>query len=282
MTARSAAPAEGVLGYPVRVVAERLGIPTATLRTWNQRYGIGPAVHQPGRHRLYSEADIVLLERMCALIKSGASPSGAAGLVREGGAARGDIAPLLEAAFALDTPAISRLLTAHLRDFGVVGTWDQLCRPAFADIVARQGAGEGCIDVEHLLSWCVMSVLHRTNPPPAQGVPVRAVLACTHGETHSLPLEALRAALAERGAGAHMLGADVPAAALSDTLRRLGRGVPVMLWSQQESTALISAVRTGIEAGARVHVGGPGWTSIILPERVVRVADLREAIDLMS
>ncbi|MET9490753.1 MerR family transcriptional regulator [Nocardia sp. NPDC006630] len=282
MTARSVSPAESGLSYPVRIVAERLGIPTATLRTWNQRYGIGPAAHQPGRHRLYTEADIALLERMRALIDAGASPSGAAELVRAGSARRGDTAPLLRAAFAFDTAAVSRLLTAHLRDFGVTGTWDLLCRPAFADIVARQGEGEGCIDVEHLLSWCVMSVLHRTNPPPASGVPVRVLLACTRGEAHSLPLEALRAALAERGVGAHMLGADVPTDALSGTLGRLEPGVAVMLWSQQESTALTSAVRAGISAGAQVHVGGPGWAAVILPEQAIRVADLWDAVERLS
>lgn len=282
MSARFETSAESVLGYPVRAVAGRLGIPAATLRSWNQRYGIGPAAHERGRHRLYSEADIALLERMHALIKSGASPAGAAGMVRGAGGARGAREPLLEAAFALDTTGVSRLLTAHLRDFGVVSTWDELCRPAFADIVARQGGGEGCIDVEHLLSWCVVSALHRTNPPPEIESPACVVLACTSGETHSLPLEALRAALAERGIGAHTLGADVPTEALTDTLRRLGRPAALMLWSQQESTALTSAVRTGLAAGARVHVGGPGWASVILPERAIRVADLSDAIDQLA
>ncbi|MCW2557888.1 MAG: hypothetical protein JWP55_1852 [Mycobacterium sp.] len=37
--------------YAVRAVAERVGVPTATLRSWNQRYGIGPADHDRGRHR---------------------------------------------------------------------------------------------------------------------------------------------------------------------------------------------------------------------------------------
>ncbi|WP_330181194.1 MerR family transcriptional regulator [Nocardia sp. NBC_01503] len=278
MTARSESTADTGQGYPVRVVAERLGIPAATLRSWNQRYGIGPAAHQPGRHRLYSEADIALLERMHALIKAGATPAGAAGLIRAGSVIRGEYRPLLEAAFALDTAATSRLLIAHLRDFGVIGTWDELCRPAFAEIVARQGAGEGCIDVEHFLSWCVMSALHRTNPPPPSEVSPRVVLACTRGEAHSLPLEALRAALAERGVGAHTLGPDVPTDALADTLRRFEEPVAVVLWSQQESTALTSVVRVGLAGGARVHVGGPGWAEVILPEAAIRVTSLLDAV----
>ncbi|WP_157128731.1 MerR family transcriptional regulator, partial [Nocardia amamiensis] len=69
------APVSDAAGYTVRAVAERLGIPTATLRSWNRRYDIGPPQDRPGRHRLYTEADIAVLERMLALIRAGASPA---------------------------------------------------------------------------------------------------------------------------------------------------------------------------------------------------------------
>ncbi|MFI6047047.1 MerR family transcriptional regulator [Nocardia sp. NPDC051321] len=276
------APASDAAGYTVRAVAERLGIPTATLRSWNRRYNIGPPQHRPGKHRLYTEADIALLGRMFRLIQDGASPAGAAATVRGPAPRLGDRFPLLAAAFTLETRAVSSYLEAHFRAFGVVDTWDQLCRPAFADIVARQGAGEGCIDVEHLLSWCITSVLHRTNPPPDVPAPHPVVLACTSGETHALPLEVLRAGLAERDVSAYMLGADVPTSALTDSLARHDQPAAVMLWSQQESTALTSAVRLCLNAGSRVLVGGPGWDSVILPDAAERVASLAEAIDYLS
>ena len=38
----------------VAAVARKLGIAPATLRTWDRRYGIGPAHHAPGKHRRYS------------------------------------------------------------------------------------------------------------------------------------------------------------------------------------------------------------------------------------
>lgn len=272
-------PVSEAAGYTVRAVAERLGIPTATLRSWNRRYDIGPRQHRPGKHRLYTEADIAVLERMLALIRAGAGAAGAAAAVRGPAPMLGEHASLLAPAFALDVRAVSDRLEAHVRAFGVVDTWELLCRPAFAEIVERQLGGEGCIDVEHLLSWCIVSVLHRTNPPqePSRDIPV--VLACTGGETHSLPLEVLRATLADRGVGAYMLGADVPAAALADTLTRFDRPAAVLLWSQQETTALTSAVRTCLDANARVLVGGPGWEAVFLPENVERVDGLGEAAD---
>lgn len=276
------APVSDAAGYTVRAVAERLGIPTATLRSWNRRYNIGPPQHRPGKHRLYTEADIALLGQMLTLIQDGASPAGAAAAVRGPMPRLGDRFPLLAAAFTLETRAVSDYLEAHFRAYGVIDTWDRLCRPAFGDIVARQGAGESCIDVEHMLSWCITSVLHRTNPPPDAPAPRPVVLACTGGETHALPLEVLRAALAERDVSAHMLGADVPTGALTDSLARHDRPAAVMLWSQQESTALSSAVRACLDAGSRVFVGGPGWDSVILPTAAERVASLSDAVDHLS
>ncbi|MFQ6329324.1 MULTISPECIES: MerR family transcriptional regulator [unclassified Nocardia] len=275
-------PASDAAGYTVRAVADRLGIPTATLRSWNRRYNIGPPQQRPGKHRLYTETDIEVLGRMLALIRDGATPAGAAAVVRGATPTLGDRAALLFAAFALDATTVCDRLAAHVRAFGVVDTWDQLCRPAFADIVARQHAGEGCIDVEHLLSWCITSVLHRTNPPPEGPTSRPVVLACTSGETHALPLEVLRAALAERGVGAWMLGADVPTTALTDALARHDRSACAVLWSQQESTALTSAVRACVAAGAGVFVGGPGWDAVILPDSVVRLDSLTDAADRLS
>ncbi|WP_431955835.1 MerR family transcriptional regulator [Nocardia lijiangensis] len=282
MTAGPAS-ASGAAGYTVRAVADRLGIPTATLRSWNRRYDIGPT-HQPGKHRLYSESDIAVLEQMLVLIRSGASPAGAAAAVtgRQSAPERGLWEPLLTAAFALDTRALSALLTAHLHAYGVIDTWNLLCRPAFAAIVSRQLAGEDCVDIEHLLSWSVTAVLHRYTPPavPANAQP--AILACTGGETHALPLEALRAALGERGVSAWMLGADVPAAAISDALARTDHRPDVVLWSQQESTALTSAINACAAVGARVFVGGPGWDSVLLPEVAIPVTTLADAVDRIA
>ena len=71
----------------------------------------------------------------------------------------------------------------------------------------------------------------------AQSTASSIILACTETETHTLSLEALRAALAERGRPAVMLGADVPVAALIDALERRAAAGTVMLWAQTRRTA---------------------------------------------
>jgi transposase-like protein len=62
--------------------ARRLGIAPATLRTWDRRYGVGPAEHTRGRHRTYSAVDMARLEAMQHALVKGASPAEAARCAR--------------------------------------------------------------------------------------------------------------------------------------------------------------------------------------------------------
>jgi MerR family transcriptional regulator, light-induced transcriptional regulator len=264
--------------YTVRVVAERVGVPTATLRSWNQRYGVGPSEHSPGRHRLYSENDITIVRLMHELIGQGASPRSAARLAIESvKPPRGDVDSVLSAAIALDLVSLGRLLESHLRHFGVLDTWDLVVRPAFAAVVTRQEEGDGCVDVEHALSWSVSRSLQQlpVAPPDASA---STVLACTSHEPHVLPLEALRAALGERGHGALMLGADVPLSALTDAIGRVRKPVTTLLWSQTPETADLDTVHA-VGADVTVLLGGPGWDSVDAEGQAVRVRSLREAVE---
>ncbi|MFE2011394.1 MerR family transcriptional regulator [Streptomyces sp. NPDC059491] len=70
--------AETTLGITTGAVARRLGVSPTTVRSWEQRYGISPAVRAEGRHRRWSPADVAMLEEMCRLTASGVPPAEAA------------------------------------------------------------------------------------------------------------------------------------------------------------------------------------------------------------
>jgi MerR family transcriptional regulator, light-induced transcriptional regulator len=268
--------------YTVGVVADRIGVPIATLRSWNQRYGVGPPDHSPGRHRLYSENDIAIVEQMQQLIDEGASPRSAARAALDSVVPpRADTHHLLAAALDMDAARAARQLEDHLRHYGVVDTWNELIRPVFSAIEVRQANGEGCVDVEHMLSWAVSRSLQRL-PLTPQYESASIILASTEDETHTLALEALRAALGERGHGALMLGADVPTAALIDAIRRTGPPTTVMLWSQTDRTADIAMTKAVVAERARLLVGGPGWKSVRLPKKSVRLDSLETALQAIG
>ncbi|MGW8485615.1 MerR family transcriptional regulator [Streptomyces sp. NPDC055886] len=283
------APADG--GLTTGAVARLLGVAPTTLRSWDRRYGIGPAAREDGRHRRWSGADIAALRNMCALTSAGLPPAEAARTVLAGtsgaggsrtgtsragtsdapagprsgqvsrapgplpvGRARQECRGLARAAVRLDAPAMDELLTAVLDRYGLPVAWDEVMMPALHAVGRKwETAGERYIEVEHLLSWHVSGALRGVvaDRPPAPGAGL-ALLACAPGETHTLALEALAATLAQQALPVRMFGAAVPAGALEDAVRRTGPAA-VVLWAQSRGTASRSLVDRldAIEWGVR-------------------------------
>ncbi|MFF0479363.1 MerR family transcriptional regulator [Streptomyces sp. NPDC004284] len=69
-------------GITTGALARRLGVSPTTVRSWDRRYGIGPADRGDGRHRRWSPADVAMLEEMCRLTASGVPPAEAARAAR--------------------------------------------------------------------------------------------------------------------------------------------------------------------------------------------------------
>lgn len=303
-------------GLSAGEVARQLGVSVTTLRTWHQRYGLGPSAHLPGQHRRYTEPDVARLETMRRLTGQGVPAAEAARLAlsradldrvagagpgttgekaaggetphrgraggghaipvgRAGAAARG----LANAAMRLDGQTMVDLIATALRDQGVVSTWDGLVRPVLVGIGNRHAATGDLVEVEHLLSRSVSAVL--ATVPPAAGQ-ARVLLACADEEQHSLPLEALAAALGEHGCPSRLLGARVPPPALAESIRRTGPAA-VFVWSHSPETAdpaQLRALLTVRPRPALIAAVGPGWSDEDLPPGQRHPASLAEALAL--
>ncbi|MEV7616337.1 MerR family transcriptional regulator [Streptomyces sp. NPDC089799] len=251
-------------------VARRLGVAPSTLRSWERRYGIGPAAREDGRHRRWAPADIAMLEDMCRLTTSGVPPAEAAGaaLTRAGrplaagaalvsagpsraarspgsgnglplGDVRHEFRGLARAAVRLDGPTMDELLAELVAAHGLVTAWEQVMAPTLHAVGRKWEAfGDRYVEVEHLLSWHISTALRCVvaGAPPGGRETAPVLLACVPGEQHTLSLEALAAGLAEAGLPARMLGAALPAEALDAAVRRVGPSA-VVLWSQSRHTA---------------------------------------------
>lgn len=183
------------------------------------------------------------------------------------------------AALSLDSAAVRRLLVDAVAAGGVERAWDEVVRPvlsAVADRWADTGAG---IEIEHLVSECVIGVFGAhaaAAPPPLSERPV--LLAGMPDEQHMLPLVVLSAALADRRVECRSLGARLPADALVAAIRRTAPAA-VVLWAQSERTA-DAAVLRGLPRTRprfRTFVAGPGWEGVVVPPRVVRLDSLARA-----
>jgi len=296
----------------VAAVARKLGIAPATLRTWDRRYGIGPAHHAPGEHRRYSVDDVARLELMRDALLHGATPAAAARYALSTPLPHSDPPPipdtdetalptgrggpglplpdagwhargLARAATALDADAVRRLLNESIAAVGAQITWDLAIRPVLVAIAQRWADTGTGIEIEHLLSDCVTAVFSAlaASTPTTTARPV--LLAGMAGDQHQLPIVVLTATLAQRGVTCRSLGADLPADALVAAIRRTAPAA-LLLWSQLAGTAdpdlLTSLPRT--RPAFRIFIGGPGWADVIVGPRVVRLSSLQEATDAIS
>lgn len=302
-------------------VARRLGVAVTTLRSWHRRYGLGPSAHAAGQHRRYTSADLDRLEMMQRLVSGGIPPGEAARWalhaasaeppgapptlpperatpggpaigrpVRDGGgytlplgrvdpAARG----LARAALRLDTLAVRQIIADSVGARGIVRTWDEVLRPVLVAVGERTGATGEMIEVEHVISVSITAVFGAV-PRPPRGSALRILLACADEEQHSLPIEALAAALATQGVACRVLGARVPLGALQSAVRRTGP-VAVLLWSHEAATGDPAQLRALLDAPRRpalVAAAGPGWDTRALPVGVATPASLEQAVRLLT
>jgi DNA-binding transcriptional MerR regulator len=287
-------------GLSAGAVSRRLGIAVTTLRTWHQRYGLGPSEHSSGSHRRYTTADMDRLEWMRRLTAQGVPAAEAARVViagtgepphparagggsaipvgRAGSQARG----MANAAMRLDQAMVRGIAEQSISDHGVAGAWTEVFVPVLIGIGNRHAETQNYVEVEHAISRCVSEALGAV-PRPRQAKPPNVLLACAPEEQHSLPLEALAAALAEQGLSCRMLGQRVPEDALLAAVRRTGPAV-VVLWSSMPDTgdaAPLRALRALSRRPALILAAGPGWDGHV-PAEVLTPKTLGEALEVIA
>jgi len=272
----SLTPQDWIVDEPLTVaaVARRIGVAPATLRTWDRRYGLGPSDHLEGSHRRYSKADVARLVAMRRLITSGVAPSDAAiraknhqgeisisELVNEIEIPEELVEAICRAAESLDREFILRALRQEIVKNGVIDCWQSIIVPVLTSVGnSWEKTGEG-IEVEHLLSESIKSVLRESIPEEFAAINARPVLlACVGEELHSLALHALAAALAERDIRINFLGARTPLSALCGIVSKTAPPA-LFLWAQlpENGDPKYFEELPEVRPAPKIILGGPGW-----------------------
>lgn len=63
--------------YSIGAVASMIHVPTATLRTWEERYAVVRPSRSPGGHRLYSRSEVATLRLFAERVRGGMAPGDA-------------------------------------------------------------------------------------------------------------------------------------------------------------------------------------------------------------
>ena len=216
-TAPDALSGDAPQGRPIAEVAELLGVPMPTLRSWQRRYGIPDMHHTPGRHRRYSLVELHALRLMRDEIARGERAATAAQTVRallglDGPAGR-LVEGLLAACEDLDSAGVRDRLDDAEAELGLAGALDDVLMPALKQVGAWWESGRCHLGQEQLTTETARAWLdqHYT-PSPSRGA--QLVLACGPGDMHTIGLEALNLLLRRLGRPTRVLGARTSQTAL--------------------------------------------------------------------
>jgi len=304
----------------VALVARRLGVAPATLRTWARRYGLGPSAHTAGAHRQYSSEDMGRLLVMRGLTLEGVAPAEAAriALSRPADGEQPHVAVFLGAAeqpaarpagsalpsgpFELDEQSRAALqvcasdlraavgdlnagrccevLDTALEAHGVVPTWSHVVRPVLEETKAGWERAVVKVDATPMLSDCVINSVSRV-VSVVGGAP-KVLLACAEDEEHSVGLHVLSAALWERGTPIRSLGARVPREALAAVARQTGpmATVVVAVLPVRDHDQLYGL--PGVHPAMAVIATGPGWVPELLPPSVAHVPGFEGLVRVLA
>jgi DNA-binding transcriptional MerR regulator len=275
----------------VAAVARRIGVAPATLRTWDRRYGLGPSAHEAGEHRRYCPNDLAILTAMRKLITAGVSPADAAQQAKDfkgkisveeivdNFEVREDLVEALHTASKLlDKRFIEDAVRNDIEKHGVIASWSEVIVPLLFLIGDEWEKTKTGIEVEHLLTEILKSVLREKSTMVSEPCNPRPVLLASVGEEmHSLALHALASALAEKNISTYFLGARTPLEALNGVITRSAPPA-IFLWAQLTHNG-DSRFYTDIPSSRpapRVIIGGPGWT-VNSDCPVAHVSDLSQA-----
>jgi methanogenic corrinoid protein MtbC1 len=214
--------------YTIGHAAQLTGVPAATLRVWERRYGLVRPERSEGGYRLYDEHALQVLRAMSALVAAGWSPRTAAAHLLAGaeapdgprpaapaappaGSASWDTTALAQGAVDLDREAVSAALDTAFAATDLEQVLDEWLMPSLEAVGSWWR--DGLVDVagEHVVSAAVERRLGATLDAvsvPARGPLVAVGLA--RGSLHELGVLAFAVALRRLGVDVVYLGADLP------------------------------------------------------------------------
>lgn len=231
--------------YTIKRASEMVGVPVATLRAWQRRYGVVNPDRSASGYRLYGADDIAVLRRMQALVASGWSPKEAAAAAaaaegdeteltdlprdepRSRSARRAGTAPsdLVAAAVALDPAAITRLLDDHFAKGSFEQVVDRWLLPELERLGQAWADGVVSVAGEHLAAAGVQRRLSAAFDAAAidSGRSPLLLTGLPPGCRHELGILAFATAARRQGLAVVYLGPDLP---LRDWLTAADRHQP--------------------------------------------------------
>ncbi|MBC7462744.1 MAG: cobalamin B12-binding domain-containing protein [Actinobacteria bacterium] len=213
----------------IKRASELTGVPEATLRIWERRYGVGATRRSDSGYRIYDTSAIFTITQMKRLIEQGWSAQLAADEVLARLSSPGakvtkpdsinaeNLPDALRARFfhaieALDSQLLTRVLDEAFASGSFEFVVDHWLTPTLSELGRRWTAGETDIASEHFASNSIMRRLGNAYESAGQSNEgTRIVIGAPSGSKHEMGALAFAVAMRRHGFHVVFLGIDVPA-----------------------------------------------------------------------
>jgi len=222
----------------IKRASELTGVPEATLRIWERRYGIGATRRSDAGYRIYDTDAIFAITQMQRLLDQGWSAQLAATEVlakkvpavattTSSTAVRTDTLSnelrtrFFQAIEALDSQLLTRILDEAFASGSFEFVVDHWLTPTLSELGRRWTAGETDIASEHFASHSIMRRLGNAYESAGQSNDgPRLVIGAPSGSKHEMGALAFAVAMRRKGFHVVFLGIDVPADSWVEACRR--------------------------------------------------------------
>lgn len=256
--------------FTVNEVEDRTGVPAATLRQWERRYGYPCPERSGSGYRLYSEDDLRGIAVMKDHIDDGVPASRAAELAQRPTPDRGGARPadalrddLIHALLDLDEVGADRVLGEAYALHPIETVLVDVIAPTMNDLGRRWHEGEIPTTTEHVASNYVHGKLrgllaltgaHYANP--------KVVIACAPHDHHELGALMLAVLLRRSGYRVIYVGPDTPTDDLAALVREHAPTALMVSASTRDSIRALEAGSDALRALATpVFYGGAAFNA---------------------
>lgn len=217
--------------YTIKKVSELAGIPTVTIRAWENRYGVLHPLRTEGGHRQYSIADVEALKwlkrqieenglkiseaaRMLELKKRHPLSSSVPHLEKASveGTRYDELADgLYSSLMALDRSGAEEWMNLAFSLYQTNEVFHRIMAPVLYRIGDEWEQGRISVSQEHFASEVMMSRFHLVmRMQPAASIGIRALAFCPEGELHQMGLMLFSLFMQGKGIDVIYLGANTP------------------------------------------------------------------------
>ncbi len=259
--------------HTVKRAAELTGVPAATLRVWERRYGVVTPSRTEGGYRVYDDASLRRLAAMAALVHGGLPARQAAarvladrdlastgGPVAPAAGELGDVESLVAAARELEVDVLTRALDDGFAGAPLDRVVDEWLMPSLHRLGDAWREEQVGIAAEHFVSAGVMRRLSGLYDAAVLGAGVvRVLVGLPRGTRHEIGALAFAVLLRRAGIDAVYLGGDLPPQSwVEAAVERPTAAVVVAVPTVEDIPAAREVVGALVPAlpGLAIYVGG--------------------------